>query len=179
MADSWDGGSPVVFLLGLIVFFGSILVFLADLLRGVTILRSVAVNGVGAGLLIAWAAHDTLHDPNSEVASGGGAAGTALLLYGLYLLVGGVVIATTSLLHGRLVLGFGYVALAIVATIVGFWIFPTGAVIENRSGDPSASTDGQGIEDREATAAEVIEDEQGPTTDDPSAGGERAPAGEK
>lgn len=179
MADSWDGGSPLVFLLGLIVFLGSILVFLADLLRGVTILRSVAVNAVGAGLLIAWAAHDTLHDPNSEVGSGSGAAGTALLLYGLYLLVGGVVIATTSLLHGRLVLGLGYVALALVATIIGFWIFPTGAVIENRSGDPSASTDGQETEDREATAVEAAGDEQDPTTDDSSTGGERTPAGEK
>lgn len=139
MAEHWEGGSPLVFLAGLVVFLGSILLFLADLFRGIDVLRSVAINALGAGLLIAWAAHDTLYDPDSEVATAGGAAGTALLLYGLYLLIAGVVIAVTSFFHGRLQLGLGYVGLSVAAIVLGFSIFPTEAIIEDR-GEESGET---------------------------------------
>lgn len=144
MAEHWEGGSPFVFLVGLVVFLGSILLFLADLLRGIDILRSIAINAIGAFLLIAWAAHDTLSDPESEVATAGGAAGTALLLYGLYLLIAGVAVAGTSFFHGRLRLGIGYVGLSLAAIVLGFFIFPTEAVIEERDEEPGKTPAGDG-----------------------------------
>ena len=127
--DDWDGSSPWLFLAGLAVFFGSIVLFVADLIRGVDVLRSIAANGVGTALLIVWAAHDTLLNPDSEVGTPAGAAGTALLLYGLYLLGAGVVIAVTGLIHDHLQLGFWYLGLAVLAVAIGYFIFPKGAVI--------------------------------------------------
>jgi hypothetical protein len=127
--DDWDGSSPWLFLLGLLVFGGSVMLFVADLLRGVDVLRSIAANGVGTALLIAWAAHDTLLNPDSEVGTPAGAAGTALLLYGLYLFGAGLVIAVTGLVHDHLQLGFWYAGLAVVAVAIGYFIFPKGAII--------------------------------------------------
>lgn len=131
--DDWDGSSPWLFLAGLVVFFGSVVLFVADLIRGVDVLRSIAANGIGTALLIAWAAHDTLLNPESEVGTPAGAAGTALLLYGLYLLGAGVVIAVTGLIHDHLQLGFWYVGLAVGAIAIGYFIFPKGAVISAES----------------------------------------------
>lgn len=139
-ADDWDGSSPWLFLLGLAVFLGSILLFVADLVRGVDVLRSIAANALGTALLIAWAAHDTLRNPDSEVGTPGGAAGTALLLYGLYLLGSGLVIAVTGLAHDYGRLGLVYLGLAIVTVVLGYAIFPTGAVLaeEGEGADPQA-----------------------------------------
>jgi len=128
--DGTTRGAAALFALGLVVFLGSAGLFLFDVARGIDVWRSLGTNAVGAAVLIAWAAQDTLFDPDSEVATRGGALGTALLLYGLYLLGSGVVVAVTSLLHGRLVLGVGYVGLAAVAIVVGFLVFPTGAVVD-------------------------------------------------
>ncbi|MFT4947336.1 MAG: hypothetical protein ACI8TL_001578 [Natronomonas sp.] len=140
--DDWDGSSPWLFLLGLAVFLGSVILFVADLIRGVDVLRSIVANGLGTALLIAWAAHDTLLNPESEVATPAGAAGTALLLYGLYLLGAGVVIVVTGFVHDRLRLGLWYVGLAVVAIAVGYFIFPKGAVIsaETDMTDPDAES---------------------------------------
>lgn len=139
MSDNygWEGGSPWLFLVGLLLFLGSGLLFLADLFRGVDVLRGIAANAAGAALLMAWAAYDTLFDPNSEVSARGGAAGTALLLYGLYLLVAGVVVGATGLLfHQYAVLGLWYLGLALAAVVVGYLVFPTEAVVEqSRNGD--------------------------------------------
>lgn len=145
--DQRDGSSPVLFLGGLLVFLGSGVLFLVDLVRGVGVLRSIGANAIGAAILTAWAAHDTLFDPDSDVATAGGAAGTALLLYGLYLLGTGAVVGVTGLLfHDRAVLGAWYLALAAAATVLGFLIFPTGTVvdeadesepIERPGGDPA------------------------------------------
>jgi F0F1-type ATP synthase assembly protein I len=156
MSDNyrWEGGSPWLFLVGLLLFLGSGLLFFTDLIRGVDVLRGIAANAVGAALLMAWAAYDTLFDPNSEVATRGGAAGTALLLYGLYLLVAGVVVVTTGLLfHEYTALGPWYLGLAVVAVVVGFVVFPTEAVVEqNRNaGDGEAGgEDRDGDEDRDS-----------------------------
>ena len=137
---TWDGGSPWLFLVGLVLFLGSGLLFAADVIRGVDVFRGVAANALGAALLMAWAAHDTLHDPDSEVATRGGAAGTALLLYGLYLLVAGVVIGATGLLfHAYARLALWYLGLAVAAVVVGFLVFPTEAV-----SDDAATTESEG-----------------------------------
>lgn len=145
--EEWEGGSPWLFLLGLVVFLGSGLLFVADLIRGIDILRSVAANAIGAGLLIAWAAQDTYSNPDSEVASAGGAIGTALLLYGLYLLGAGAIIAVTALVHDRLRLGLVALGVALVAVLVGFLIFPREAVI-----DSEQTADGGGREDSDQSA---------------------------
>ena len=133
--DGWDGASPWLFLVGLVVFLGSLFLFVADVIRQVDVLRGVVLNAVGAVFLIAWAAHDTLFDPNSEVATRGGAAGTALLLYGLYLVLAGVVISATGLWHDYLLIGLFYLPLAVVAVLVGLLIFPTEAVMEDDTDD--------------------------------------------
>jgi len=131
--EEWDGSSPWLFLLGLAVFLGSISLFAVDLIRGVDVLRSIAANGVGTALLIAWAAHDTLRNPESKVATPAGAAGTALLLYGLYLLGAGIAIVVTGLIHDHLRLGFWYMGLAITAVAIGYFIFPRDAVISTET----------------------------------------------
>jgi len=156
--DGRDGSSPWLFLAGLVVFLGSALLFLADLARGVNVLRGIAANAVGAALLIAWAAHDTLYDPNSEVATRGGAAGTALLLYGLYLLLAGAVIGATGfLLHEYTPLALLYLGLAVVAVVVGFLVFPTDAIVD---GDGGSDTDGDG-DDGNGNDAESDDDAGG------------------
>lgn len=155
--------SPWLFLAGLLFFLGSLVLFVVDLVRGVDVLRAVVVNAASAVVLILWAALDTLSDPDSEVASPGGAAGTALLLYGIYLLFSGSTIAVTGLLfHAHGSLGLLYIGLAIVAVVVGFGIFPRESVVgseaDNSSGkgaeiddDRSSSPAGESVEN---TAAE-------------------------
>lgn len=156
--ETWEGSSPWLFLLGALIFVGSAILFVYDLLVNNDILRSIVGNALGAILLMAWAAHDTLYDPNSAVATRGGAIGTALLLYGLYLIGAGIVILVTGFVrHGRLVLGVAYVGLALAAILVGFLIFPTEAVIDEKSGDPSEA-------DGESGADESAQTDSAPAT---------------
>jgi hypothetical protein len=124
-------------LLGLVVFLGSAVLFVVNLVRGVDVLRAIGANGLGTALLIAWAAHDTLRNPDSEVGTPGGAAGTALLLYGLYLFGSGLVIAVTGLFHDHWRLGLIYLGLAVVTVVLGYAIFPTGAVLSEESDEGS------------------------------------------
>jgi hypothetical protein len=124
-ADDQQAGSPMLFLGGLVLFLGSLVAFVADLVTGHDILRSLAVNAVGVGILISWAAYDTLVDPESAVSSRGGAAGTGVLLCGLYLLLAAVVVAVTSVIHGRLELGLWAGGSGVVLVILGFLAFPT------------------------------------------------------
>jgi len=139
---TWEGSSPWLFLLGTLVFVGGLLVYLYDLASGTDVLRGIAANGVGAALLIAWAAHDTLFDPDSEVATASGATGTALLLYGLYLLFAGVAITVTGLFfHDRGGLGLWYVALSLFTVVIGFFIYPTGSVIEDDEREPDGDAE--------------------------------------
>lgn len=128
--DEWDGAPAWLFLLGLVVFLGSGLLFLVDLIRGTDVLRGIAANAAGTVFLILWAALDTLRNPDSEVATPAGAAGTALLLYGLYLLAAGAAIALSGLVHDYMQLGFWYVGLAVLAVVVGYFVFPTEAVVD-------------------------------------------------
>ncbi len=140
MTETWDGASPLLFLGGAAIFLGGIALFGYDLFAGNDPFRGIVGNAVGAALLIGWAALDTVQDPNSEVNTGGGAAGTALLLYGMYLLLGGVTIAATGLFfHERGAIGLWYVGLAIVSIVIGFLIFPTGSVVS----EEESETDGK------------------------------------
>jgi uncharacterized membrane protein len=145
--DSWEGGSSWLFLLGLVGFLGSGLLFVADLIRGVDILRAVGANAAGVGLLIAWAAGNTYSNPDSAVDSVGGAIGTALLLYGLYLLGAGAIIAVTSLVHDRLRLAFIYlgaaVATVLVGVLVGFLASEHEVVVDSEARDASDRSENQ------------------------------------
>lgn len=135
-----DGGSarpvtaPLLFLVGLIAFAGGAVAFLADLVTGHDVLRSLLINGGGAGLLVTWAAVDTLSDPDARVATATGAAGTALLLYGLYMVVVGLVVAATTFRHGRLWLGVGMSASGAAGMLVGFLVFPRESVLGGEEG---------------------------------------------
>ena len=130
--------APLLFLVGLVAFAGSAVAFLADLVTGHDILRSLLVNGGGAGLLVTWAAVDTLDDPDARVATATGAAGTALLLYGLYMVVVGLVVAATTFRHGRLWLGVGMSASGAAGMLVGFLVFPRESVLSGAGGEGTA-----------------------------------------
>jgi len=133
--DSLDGGLLWLFFVGLLVFFGSLVLFVVDIARNVDVFRATVANAAGAVLLILWAAIDTYTDPDSEVSTPGGAAGTALLLYGLYLLLAGAVLVATGLVfHTRGVLGFWYLPLAVFTIVVGFLVFPGDAIPDTRTG---------------------------------------------
>jgi hypothetical protein len=121
--------APALFLVGLTAFAGGTVGFLADLVTGHGVLRSLLVNGGGAGVLVTWAAVDTLADPDTRVATATGAAGTALLLYGLYMVVVGLAVAATTFRHGRLWLGVGMSTSGAAAVLVGFLVFPRESVL--------------------------------------------------
>lgn len=129
MADDDPVTAPLLFLLGLVVFVAGTLAFVADLVTGHDVVRSLLANALGAFLLVGWAARDTLADPESAVDSPGGAAGTALLLYGIYLVIAGGVVAVTSVWHGRLSVALAVGAVAAVLIVVGFLIFPRESVV--------------------------------------------------
>lgn len=125
------GWESLLFLLGLAAFLASIAAFVADIVTGHDIVRSLAVNAAATLGLVGWAARDTLRDPTSAVDSRSGAASTALLLYGLYLVAAAVVVAATSLWHDRLLLGLYGVVGGLVVVLVGFVGFPRGRVLDD------------------------------------------------
>ncbi|MHB9288607.1 hypothetical protein ACKVMT_16370 [Halobacteriales archaeon Cl-PHB] len=129
------GSHPFLFLAGLLLFLVSATAFVADLVTGFPVLRSLALNGLATLVLVGWAANDTLVDPDSEVATLSGAVGTALLLLAVYLLLAAVVLALSSPFHASLGLALWLGAGAVGLGVVGFLVFPVGAVI----GDEDAS----------------------------------------
>lgn len=123
-----ESSAPLLFLFGVLLFLGGVGAFLADFVTGHDVARSVAINAAGALVLVGWAARDTLSDPDSAVETRGGAVGTALLLYGGYLVITGMVVGATSIRSGRLQIAFLVGGGGIVAVVVGFLVFPSGAV---------------------------------------------------
>jgi hypothetical protein len=140
MAESTDGASPWLFLFGVVLFLGTVVLFVIDLVRGADLFRAILGNAVGAVVLIGWAALDTIRDPESTVTSASGASGTALLLYALYLAGTGAVVAATALLgHDYFAVGLLYAVLAVVAAGLGYSIFPTGTVVDDEDGEQTES----------------------------------------
>lgn len=131
-ADGTTAGS-LLFLLGLLAFLGSAVAFVVDLATGSGVVRSLAVNAASALLLVAWAAHDTLSDPDSDVRTLPGALGTAMLLTGGYFLLAGVVLGATSLWHDRLDLALSLGAAGVAGVVVGFAVFPVEVVLDRGS----------------------------------------------
>ena len=142
--ESREVTAPLLFLVGALTFLGGGLGFLADLVTGHDVLRSLLINGGGAGLLVSWAAVDTLGDPDARVSTATGAAGTALLLYGLYMVVAGLVVAATTFRHGRLFVGVVMSASGASAVLLGFLVFPREAVVDPDDGDSDGATTADG-----------------------------------
>jgi drug/metabolite transporter (DMT)-like permease len=138
-SDDRPARAPVVFLFGLCVVLVSLAAFVADLVTGHDVVRSLAANAAGVAVLVGWAAYDTLVDPTSRVTSRGGAAGTGVLLCGLYLVAVGVVVAATSVVHGRLELAAWAGGLGVALVAVGFLAFPSETVVEGGVGDEAMS----------------------------------------
>lgn len=139
--DRDESTAPYLFLLGLLGFVGSLVAFVADLVTGFDVVRSLAVNAVSVGLLVFWAARDTLTDPDSNVESASGAAGTALLLLGLYLLVGAAVVGVTSLVHGRFSVVPWAAGLGLVLVVVGFLVLPRETILaDSEDGEQPTET---------------------------------------
>lgn len=138
-SDGTGSASPVLFLAGLVAFLGSVVAFVADLVTGHDVLRSLGINAASAVVLVAWAAADTLGDPDSEVTSLRGAAGTGLLLLGLYLLGASVVVLATSPVHDRFDLLPWLAGLAVASIVTGYVVFPRERVLDavDVSGDES------------------------------------------
>ena len=133
--------APYLFLLGLLGFVGSLVAFVADLITGFDVVRSLAVNAASVGLLVFWAARDTLTDPESSVDSAGGAAGTALLLLGFYLLVGAAIVGVTSLVHGRFSVVPWAAGLGVVLVVVGFLVLPRETILaDSEAGEQPTET---------------------------------------
>jgi hypothetical protein len=142
-ADETTSTAPFLFLLGLVGFLGTLAAFVADLLTGHDILRSLLGNAASVGVLVWWAATDTLEDPDSSVDSRSGAAGTGLLLLGLYLVVGAAVVGLTSPFHDR----FGVVpwtaGTGVVFVVVGFVVLPRAAILDASDGETDTTDTGE------------------------------------
>ncbi len=136
-----DRLSTLAGLVGLLLVVGSAGLFVYDLVTGGDVMRGIAANGVGAALFILWSAYDMPGDPDSGVDTGGDALGIALLFYGTYLLVVGVTVVLTSVAHDRGLVGFLYLAFAVVPLVLGFVLAPLdnlGATDESVDGESSA-----------------------------------------
>ncbi|WP_340098950.1 hypothetical protein [Salinibaculum salinum] len=138
-----NGTAPFLFLLGLVGFLGSVVAFFGDLLTGYDILRSLLINAASAALLVWWAATDTLTDPESSVDSRGGAAGTGLLLLGLYLALGAAVVGVTSPVHDRFDIVPWAAGLGILLVVAGFVVLPRKTILTADGDDESATTTGE------------------------------------
>lgn len=162
--------APFVFLLGVLLFLVSLAAFVADLVTGHGVVRSLAANAVGVAVLVVWAAYDTLSDPESAVASRDGATGTALLLYGLYLFVAAIVVAVTSLVHGRTEIALYGAGVGAVFVIVGFVIYPRDTIVESveRTEDDGSDDGSDSDSDSRADGEAGSDDEDGSGADEAS-----------
>ncbi|ERH10290.1 MAG: hypothetical protein J07HX64_02062 [halophilic archaeon J07HX64] len=125
-------------LLGLVLALGSATLFAYDLATGRNALRGIILNGVGTAIFILWTAYDTPSDPESDIDTVSDALGIALLLYGSYLLVAGVVIVVTGLVaHDQGLIGALYLALAVVPVVLGFLFAPLDSLTESTTPDSS------------------------------------------
>lgn len=143
MSDADPSRAPFVFLFGLALFCVSLVAFVADLVTGHDVFRSLAGNAVGTLVLVWWAGYDTLNDPDSRVSTRTGAAGTALLLFGLYLVAAAVVVGATSLLHGRLAPALWGGGAGVALVLVGFLVFPREGIIDDAERD---ETNARGVD---------------------------------
>lgn len=135
--------------LGLVLVVVSVGLFVYDIATGRDVLRGIVVNGVGAALFILWTAYDMPSDPDSGVDTAPDALGVSLLFYGGYLLAAGAAVAVTGLVaHERDLIGFLYLALAVLPLVLGFLLAPLGELTETaddvQSDDEQSGADTDG-----------------------------------
>lgn len=115
---------------GVLLFVGSIPLFVYDLATGQDVFRGIVTNATGAGVFVLWTVYDMPADPASGVQTHGEAAGVALLHYGTYLLVaGGVLLGTAPFGHDYANLGLGYVAISLGTLALGLVVAPLDAIL--------------------------------------------------
>jgi len=126
-SDPRPGGwtfATVAYLLGLLGFVGSAVAFGAAFVLGGDVGLALASNAASTGVLVTWAASDSLVDPDSEVETLPGAVGTAMVLVAVYGVLAAAVVAITSPRHGRLDLAWLFAGSAVVAGVLAAVTFP-------------------------------------------------------
>lgn len=115
---------------GVLLFVGSVPLFIYDLTVGHDVFRGIVTNAAGAGVFVVWTVYDMPADPASGVQTHAEAAGVALLHYGTYLLVaGGVLLGTAPLGHDYGSLGLAYVGISLGAVALGLVVAPLDAIL--------------------------------------------------
>lgn len=159
-AASQTGWASLLFFVGLVGFVVSVVAFLADLVTGQAVGRSLAVNALAVFALVGWAARDTFRDPDAAVNSRLGAVGTGAMLYGLYLLLASLVVGVTSLRHGRLSVALVAGGVGVALVLGGFLGFPRQRVIDtdvrSQSDAPTSRSDPDGDVVRGAGDEDVV-----------------------
>ena len=127
--------ATALYLVGLVAFVLSGLAYPIVLLLGGDLAPVLAANAAAVGLLVAWAAHDTLADPSSAVTTVPGAVGTAMVLLPVYGLLATVVVAVTSPWHDALDLAWLLAGGTLLAGVLGVLTFPLEALASRADGD--------------------------------------------
>jgi hypothetical protein len=143
-SDPRHGGwtlATVAYLVGLLGFVGSALAFVAVLVLGGDVELALAGNAASTGVLVAWAAYDSLTDPDSTVATLPGAVGTAMVLVAVYGVLAAAVVAITSPRHGRLDLAWLFAGGAVVAGVLAAVTFPLEVVAGDGPGEPEPAAE--------------------------------------
>ena len=124
MATETDTGlrsSPWLFLLGAVVFLGSVVLFLYDIASGNDVGRGLVANGLAAALVLGLAGREILSHRDSHVRTCREALRAVLFFYGVYLLLAGMVVLVTAVLsHPEPRLGGIYVGAGAAITVVTF-----------------------------------------------------------
>jgi hypothetical protein len=139
--DPQSGGrlANALYLVGFVGFLGTAVAFLVLVALGSDPQPALLGNAIAAGLLVVWAASDTLGDPDSEVTSVPGAVGTGMLLLGVYGILAGIVVAATSPWHDRFAFVWLFAGGGAIAGVLGFATFPLEVVM---SDTPTADDEG-------------------------------------
>jgi hypothetical protein len=95
--DDDPGRATWLFLLGVTLFLGSVVLLVADLVRGVPIARGVVLNAVGALLLVAVATRETFADDDSSIETRLDAFRASVFFVSVYLIGAGVVLLVVGL----------------------------------------------------------------------------------
>lgn len=142
--DARAGGwtvATVAYLLGLLGFVVSALAFVVVLVFGGDVGLPIAVNAASMGLLVTWAATDSLADPDSEVETVPGAVGTAMVLVAVYGLLAAAAVAVTSLWHARLDLAWLLGGAGLVAGVLAIVTFPLEVFAGDGPEDPEPAAE--------------------------------------
>lgn len=133
-ADSPSGGlANALYLLGFVGFLGTAVAYLLLLGFGIDPRSALVGNAVAAGLLVVWAASDTLDDPDSAVTSVPGAVGTGMILLAVYGVLAAIVVLATSPWHDRFEFVWLFGGGGAIAGVLGFATFPLEVVMADSS----------------------------------------------